>query len=130
MSGVVAARAAARRPATRPRIFGEGILGEGIRFFAEGKCSSGTGGRLLIHPRSPADANIEAHTFAENKEKFDALKTSIPSLPRQHRPAELPSADPALRARSPWPDADGAIAQAHALNKMNLAGDQPRAGGD
>jgi peroxiredoxin len=67
--------------------------------------------------------NIEAHTFAENKEKFDALKTSIIGVSRDSIDRlNAFSADPQYCAGkiAVASDADGAIAQAYALNKMNL----------
>src|SRR4029077_4721568 len=67
--------------------------------------------------------NIEAHTFAENKEKFDALKTSIRGVSRDSidRLNNF-SADPQYCAGkiAVASDPDGAIAQSYALNKMNL----------
>jgi peroxiredoxin len=67
--------------------------------------------------------NIEAHTFAENKEKFDALKTSIIGVSRDSiTRLNAFSADPQYCAGkiAVASDPDGAIAQAYALNKMNI----------
>lgn len=67
--------------------------------------------------------NIEAHTFAENKEKFDALKTTIIGVSRDSiGRLNAFSADPQYCAGkiAVASDADGAIAKAYALNSMNL----------
>jgi peroxiredoxin Q/BCP len=67
--------------------------------------------------------NIEAHTFAENKENFDALKTTIIGVSRDSIDRlNAFSADPQYCAGkiAVASDADGAIAQAYALSKMNL----------
>ena len=70
--------------------------------------------------------NIEAHTFAENKEKFDAAGATIIGV-SQDSIARLNafSADPQYCAgKIPVAsDADGAIAKAYGLTKMD-----PRAG--
>jgi peroxiredoxin Q/BCP len=67
--------------------------------------------------------NIEAHTFAENKEKFDAAGASIIGVSRDSI-ARLNafSADPQYCAgKIPVAsDADGAIAKAYGLTKMDL----------
>jgi peroxiredoxin len=68
--------------------------------------------------------NIEAHTFAENKEKFDALGASIIGVSRDSI-ARLNafSADPQYCAGkiAVASDPDGAIAQSYNLTKMNVA---------
>src|SRR5690348_3016747 len=70
--------------------------------------------------------NIEAHTFAENKEKFDAAHTSIIGV-SQDSIARLNafSADPEYCAGkiAVASDAEGAIAKAYGLTKTD-----PRAG--
>jgi thioredoxin-dependent peroxiredoxin len=67
--------------------------------------------------------NIEAHTFAENKEKFDAAGASIIGVSRDSI-ARLNafSADPQYCAgKIPVAsDADGAIAKAYGLTKMDM----------
>ena len=69
--------------------------------------------------------NAEAHTFAENKEKFDAVGATIIGVSRDSI-ARLNdfSADPAYCA-SKFPvasDADGAITKAYALATMEVPG--------
>jgi peroxiredoxin len=67
--------------------------------------------------------NIEAHTFAENKEKFDALGASIIGVSRDSI-ARLNafSADPQYCAGkiAVASDPDGAIAQSYNLTKMDI----------
>src|SRR5580693_3193982 len=67
--------------------------------------------------------NIEAHTFAENKEKFDAAGTSIIGVSRDSiARLDAFSADPQYCAGkiSVASDADGAIARAYGLLKKDL----------
>src|SRR5438270_496726 len=67
--------------------------------------------------------NIEAHTFAENKEKFDALGATIIGVSRDSL-ARLNafSADPAYCAGkiAVASDPDGAIAKSYNLTKMDI----------
>jgi peroxiredoxin Q/BCP len=66
--------------------------------------------------------NIEAHTFAENKEKFDALKTTIIGVSRDSIDRlNAFSADPQYCAGkiAVASDADGAIAKAYALTSAS-----------
>ena len=67
--------------------------------------------------------NIEAHTFAENKDKFDALGASIIGVSRDSI-ARLNafSADPQYCAGkiAVASDPDGAIAQSYNLTKMDI----------
>src|SRR5205814_10270713 len=67
--------------------------------------------------------NIEAHTFAENKEKFDAAHATIIGVSRDSIDRlNAFSADPQYCAGkiAVASDADGAIATAYNLTKMNL----------
>jgi peroxiredoxin Q/BCP len=67
--------------------------------------------------------NIEAHTFAENKEKFDAAGASIIGVSRDSiARLDAFSADPQYCAgKIPVAsDADGAIAKAYGLTKMDI----------
>jgi thioredoxin-dependent peroxiredoxin len=67
--------------------------------------------------------NLEAHTFAENKEKFDALKATIIGVSSDSiTRLNAFSADPQYCAGkiAVASDADGAIARAYDLKKMNL----------
>lgn len=67
--------------------------------------------------------NLEAHTFSENKEKFDAAGASIIGVSRDSIDRlNVFSADPEYCAGK-FPvasDADGSIATSYNLNKMNL----------
>ena len=67
--------------------------------------------------------NLEAHTFSENKEKFDAAGASIIGVSRDSIDrVNVFSADPEYCAGK-FPvasDADGSIATSYNLNKMNL----------
>ncbi len=67
--------------------------------------------------------NIEAHTFAENKEKFDAAGASIIGVSRDSiSRLNAFSADPQYCAGkiAVASDADGAIATSYGLTKMNI----------
>ena len=67
--------------------------------------------------------NIEAHTFAENKEKFDAAGASVIGVSRDSiTRLNAFSADPEYCAGkvAVASDPDGAIAQSYALTKMDL----------
>jgi len=67
--------------------------------------------------------NIEAHTFAENKEKFDAAHASIIGVSRDSIDRlNAFSADPQYCAGkiAVASDSDGSIATAYNLTKMNL----------
>ncbi|HWW83103.1 MAG TPA: peroxiredoxin [Vicinamibacterales bacterium] len=67
--------------------------------------------------------NIEAHTFAENKEKFDAAGASIIGVSRDSIVRlNAFSADPQYCAGkiAVASDPDGAIATSYGLNKMNI----------
>src|ERR1700740_2470291 len=67
--------------------------------------------------------NIEAHTFAENKEKFDAVGATIIGVSRDSiTRLNAFSADPEYCAGkiAVASDADGKIADAYNLTKMNL----------
>jgi peroxiredoxin len=70
-----------------------------------------------------AGCNLEAHTFSENKEKFDAAGASIIGVSRDSiQRLNQFSADPEYCAGK-FPvasDADGKIADSYQLNKMNL----------
>jgi peroxiredoxin len=70
-----------------------------------------------------AGCNLEAHTFSENKEKFDAAGASIIGVSRDSiQRLNQFSADPDYCAGK-FPvasDADGRIADSYKLNKMNL----------
>jgi|SRR3954470_18568587 len=67
--------------------------------------------------------NLEAHTFSENKEKFEAAGASIIGVSRDSIDRlNVFSADPEYCAGK-FPvasDADGSIATSYNLNKMNL----------
>ena len=67
--------------------------------------------------------NLEAHTFAENKDKFDAAHTTIIGVSRDTiKQLDDFSADPQYCAGK-FPvasDADGAITKAYNLNTMTL----------
>ena len=67
--------------------------------------------------------NLEAHTFSENKEKFDAAGASIIGVSRDSIDRlNVFSADPEYCAGkfAVASDADGSIATSYNLNKMNL----------
>ena len=67
--------------------------------------------------------NIEAHTFAENKEKFDAAGASVIGVSRDSiTRLNAFSADPEYCAGkvAVASDPDGAIAQSYALTKMDI----------
>ena len=67
--------------------------------------------------------NIEAHTFAENKEKFDAVKASIIGVSRDSiQRLNAFSADPEYCAGkiAVASDADGAIATSYGLTKTAI----------
>jgi thioredoxin-dependent peroxiredoxin len=67
--------------------------------------------------------NLEAHTFSENKEKFDAAGASIIGVSRDSIDRlNIFSADPEYCAGkfAVASDADGSIATSYSLNKMNL----------
>src|SRR4029078_7981103 len=67
--------------------------------------------------------NIQAHTFAENKEKFDAAGASIIGVSRDSNTRlNAFSADPQDCAGdiSVAPDADGKIATSYGLTKMDI----------
>src|ERR1700685_595272 len=67
--------------------------------------------------------NIEAHTFAENKDKFDAAGASIIGVSRDSIVRlNAFSADPDYCAGkiAVASDADGAIANSYGLQKMNI----------
>jgi peroxiredoxin len=70
-----------------------------------------------------AGCNLEAHTFSENKDKFDAAGASIIGVSRDSiQRLNQFSADPDYCAGK-FPvasDADGKIADSYKLNKMNL----------
>ena len=67
--------------------------------------------------------NLEAHTFSENKEKFEAAGASIIGVSRDSIDRlNVFSADPEFCAGkfAVASDADGSIATSYNLNKMNL----------
>jgi len=70
-----------------------------------------------------AGCNLEAHTFSENKEKFDAVGASIIGVSRDSiQRLNQFSADPEYCAGkfAVASDVDGKIADSYKLNKMNL----------
>jgi len=104
-----------------PRLLSQGVAGgQGIHLLAEGRDEERPVVVYFYPSAFTGGCNIEAHTFAENKEKFDAVKATIIGVSRDSiTRLNAFSADPEYCAGkiAVASDADGAIATSYGLTK-------------